>query len=62
MYKQTAYKSIVRISDNAYIPFDKANIDYEKFKSDVISGAELQDVDGIPMSSEDAIAYVKTLP
>jgi hypothetical protein len=45
-----------------YIPFDPANTDYQKFKKDVLAGAELQDADGNVMTPEEAKAYVATLP
>ncbi len=53
---------VKRISDNAYIPFDPANTDYQKFKIAVLDGAELQDVDGNSMTQEEANAYIATLP
>lgn len=54
--------SVQRLSDNAFIPFDPANTDYRKFKSDVNAGSELQDADGVSMSAADAKAFIKTLP
>lgn len=53
---------VVRSSDNAMIPFDPANTDYQKFKADVLSGAELQDADGVVMSQAEAQAFIETLP
>ncbi len=41
--KQT---SVIRLSDDACIPFDPANTDYAEFKKAVTAGAELQDADG----------------
>jgi hypothetical protein len=52
--------SIQRLSDNAFIPLDPANIDYQAFKTNVLAGAELQDSDGNVMT--DAAEYVRTLP
>ena len=52
--------SVQRLSDNAFIPFDPANTDYQQFKAQVLAGAELQDADGNVMT--DASAYVATLP
>ena len=66
MYKQyigadgTLSKGIIRTSDNACIPFDPANTDYQNFKKEVLAGAELQDADGNVMT--DASAFIATLP
>jgi hypothetical protein len=69
MYKQ--YRSpngniqngIIRLSDNACIPFDPANTDYATFKAQILAGeAELQDAEGVLMSAEQAQDYVKGLP
>jgi len=51
---------IHRLADNAYIPFDPANTDYQTFKKEVLAGAELQDADGNVMT--DASAFIATLP
>ena len=53
---------LIRLSDNASIPFDPANTDYAEFKKAVTAGAELQDADGNVMSPEAAQAFVATLP
>ncbi len=53
-------KMVLRISDNAYIPFDPSNTDYQTFKKEVLAGAELQDADGNVMT--DASAFIATLP
>jgi hypothetical protein len=31
MYQITAYKNIKRLSDNAFIPMDEANSDYQQY-------------------------------
>ena len=51
---------VLRLADNATIPFDPANTDYANFKKEVLAGAELQDADGNVMT--DASAYIGTLP
>ena len=53
---------VIRLSDNAFIPFDPANIDYANFKKEVLAGAELQDADGNVMTQEQADAYIASLP
>lgn len=53
---------VKRVSDNAFIPFDPANTDYQQFKTDVLGGAELQDADGNVMTQEEADAFIATLP
>ena len=54
--------SILRLSDNAFIPFDPANTDYQTFKKEVLAGAELQDADGNVMTQEQADDFIKELP
>jgi len=51
---------VIRLADNAQIPFDPANTDYQTFKKEVLAGAELQDADGNVMT--DASAYIASLP
>ena len=54
--------SVLRIADNAQIPFDPANSDMQQFKKDVLAGAELQDSDGVVMTQEQANAFIRSLP
>ncbi len=54
--------NIKRLSDNAFIPFDQANSDYQRFKQDIADGAELQDADGVVMTAEQVQAFLETLP
>ncbi len=54
--------SVIRLSDNACIPFDPANTDYQTFKKEVLAGAELQDADGNVMTQEQAEQFIKELP
>jgi hypothetical protein len=59
LYKSiTGFESVLRLSDNASIPFDPANTDYANFKKDLANGAELQDADGNVI---DGIAYLEGL-
>ena len=53
--------AVIRLSDNACIPFDPANTDYQTFKKEVLAGAELQDADGNVMTQEQANAFIGTL-
>ena len=54
---------ILRIADNAFIPFDPANTDYANFKKEILADeAQLQDADGDTMTAAEAKAYVATLP
>jgi len=53
--------AIIRLSDNAFIPFDPANTDFANFKKEILADeAQLQDADGNVMT--DAKAYVASLP
>jgi len=54
--------SVQRMSDFAFIPFDPANTDYQKFKTDVLDGDTLEDPDGVAMTQEEADAFIATLP
>ena len=55
--------SVQRLSDNAFIPFDPANTDYQTFKAQINADeAQLEDADGNLMTPEEAKAYVATLP
>ena len=52
---------VLRIADNACIPFDPANTDYANFKKEILADeTQLQDADGNVMA--DAKAYVASLP
>lgn len=53
---------IKRLEDNAFIPFDPANTDYQAFKKDIAEGKPLQDADGNEMAAEAAQEYVRNLP
>ena len=54
---------VLRLSDQANIPFDPANTDYANFKKEILADeAQLQDADGNTMTPEQAKTYVATLP
>ena len=45
------------------IPFDPANTDYQSFRTSILDGlAQLENADGVLMTSQEAIAFVETLP
>ena len=54
--------SVRRLFDNACIPFDPSNTDYQRFKLDIESGVEVQDPDGNIMTPEEVSDFLKTLP
>ena len=56
------YCNVERLTDNAFIPFDPANTDYQKFKIDVADGVPLEDPDGNVLTQEEADAFLATLP
>ena len=62
MYQLTKTDIVVRLSDTAFIPFDPANTDHQKFKLDITNGAELQDADGVVMSPEQVAEFMADLP
>jgi hypothetical protein len=53
---------VERLSDNAFIPFDPDNTDYQNFKKEVLAGAELSDAEGVVMTQEQANEFINTLP
>jgi hypothetical protein len=55
--------AVLRLADNASIPFDPDNTDYANFKKEILADeAQLQDADGNTMTPEQAKAYVASLP
>ncbi len=63
MYKLHIQSGVYRLTDNAFIPFDPANTDYQRFKRDILAGtATLQDADGVEMTQAAAQEFVQGLP
>jgi hypothetical protein len=63
MYKLTKDGFMVeRLADNAFIPINSDNTDYQTFKKEVLAGAELQSAEGQVMSQEEANQFIATLP
>ena len=55
--------TVKRLFDNAFIPFDPANTDYQNFKKQINADeAQLEDTDGNTMTAEQAKEFVSTLP
>jgi len=68
MYKQILNRdlslninAIIR-SDNACIPFDKDNTDYQQFKKDIQNGVVLNDAEGNPITGSALATFISTLP
>ena len=66
MYKllkdmQDNIKSVIRTTDNACIPFDPDNTDYQNFKKDLSEGASLKDAEGNAMTPEAVAAFLQSL-
>lgn len=56
-------KVVLYLSDNAFIPFDPANTDYQAFKARINADeAQLENADDVLMSQDEAKAFVATLP
>ena len=55
-------QAIIRLSDNAFIPFDPANSDFANFKAQINADeAQLEDADGNLMTAEQAKEFVSKL-
>ena len=54
--------SIFNSMTSGFIPFISDNVDYVKFKADILAGKQLQDADGKTLSQTEAEAFIATLP
>ena len=55
--------AVLRLSDNATIPFAPDNTDYANFKKEILADeTQLQDAEGDIMSAAEAKEYISTLP
>lgn len=52
---------VKRLLDGAFIPLDPANSDYQQFKKHLAEGRELQDADGIPLSTQAVAEFLEKL-
>lgn len=61
IFPYTESNFVLRIADNASIPFDPANTDYQQFKKHLAEGNELQAADGTVMTPEQVQEFLLTL-
>ena len=54
--------SVKDLQTMAFIPFDPANTDYQKFKIDVDNGVPLEDPEGNVMTQDEVDAFLEELP
>ena len=55
--------AVLRLSDNASIPFSNGNTDYAQFKKAISEEtAQLQDAEGTLMTAQAAKDFIKELP
>ena len=52
---------VERLSDNAFIPFDPANTDYQTFKKDLAKGVDLSDAEGTAMTADQIKTFLQEL-
>lgn len=53
---------VIKLDTQTYIPFDPANTDFQAFRTSILDGlAQLENADGVLLTSQEAIAFVETL-
>ena len=63
LFGQTQSSCVICLLDGACIPFDTENTEYQNFKAQINDeSAQLETVDGVVMTPDEAKAYVATLP
>ena len=62
MYKIHNEWVIKRLEDNAFIPMNPDNTDYQQFKKDLVTGASLNDAENNVMTAEQITAFLETIP
>ena len=60
IFPYTESNFVLRIADNASIPFVPANTDYQQFKKHLAEGGELQAADGTVMTPEQVQEFLLT--
>jgi hypothetical protein len=58
---QPSDKFVEKLIDNAIIPFNTENTDYQQFKKDLADGASLKDAEGNDMTAEQITTFLGTL-
>jgi hypothetical protein len=54
--------AVKRLADNAFIPFDPANTDFQTFKRNLANGVALSDAEGTAMTADQIKTFLETLP
>lgn len=57
-----AINSVQRLADSTSIPLDPDNTDYQRFKTDLANGVQLNDAEGNPMTADQITLFLSTLP
>ena len=53
---------VKRLADKVLIPFDAANTDYRKFKTEAMLGAQIKNTSGITMTAAQISEFLSTIP